>query len=121
MIYLYKRDTRWNNMPTKKEEELKEQVNNLQREFSGFANAVASDIIKLNHIIYGLLDEAGKISKIICVNCKEEAIRPHIEGLENSDICPACGRSLFDKEQITLDDMHQAIKKIGRENGSEEE
>jgi len=60
MIYVYKRDTRWNNMPTKIEE-LKEQVDNLQREFSGFANAVASDIIKLNHIIYGLLDEAGKI------------------------------------------------------------
>jgi|TARA_R110002012_G_scaffold125464_2_gene276989 formylmethanofuran dehydrogenase subunit E len=95
--------------------QLQGEINEVKREFSSFANAAATDIMKLNHIIYGLLDEAGKISRIECVNCKEEAIRPNIEGLENSDICPNCGRNLFNKEQTTLDDMHRAIQKIGEE------
>ena len=85
------------------------ELQDLKREFAGFANAAATDIMKLNHIIYGLLDEQSKISKITCVNCNEEAIRPDIKGLEQSDICPNCGRSLHKTEQINLQDLQDAV------------
>ena len=97
--------------------ELKE----LKRDFASFANAAATDIMKLNHIIYGLLDEQGKISKVTCVNCKQEAIRPDIEGLEQSDECPNCGRNLHKTEQINLQDMQNAVLKNDAGESNEEE
>jgi PHP family Zn ribbon phosphoesterase len=90
-----------------KVDELARKTDTLGTEFASFASAAANDIMKLNHLIYGLLDEAGKITKIICINCKKEAVRPDIEGIEQSENCPHCGRNLHKSEQITLDDLHR--------------
>ena len=112
------RSRRASGKPTVKQ--LKAELDELKREFGGFANAAATDIMKLNHIIFGLLDEQGKISKMTCINCKEECLRPDIEGLEQSEQCPNCGRSLHETEQINLQDMMKANMAQGSEKSEEE-
>lgn len=77
----------------------------LGMEFAGFAQAAANDILKLNHLIYAMLDKEGLITKITCVNCKQEVIRPELDGVEQSDNCPHCGQNLHKTTQATLDEV----------------
>jgi len=114
------RGRKFTGKPTVKQ--LQQELNEMRTEFSSFANAAVADIMKLNHIMYGLLDEQGKITRIECVNCKEEAVRPEIEGIENSEVCPNCGRNLHKTEQINLQDMQNAILEIDpSEDGADSE
>jgi uncharacterized paraquat-inducible protein A len=66
--------------------------------------------MKHNRLLYGLLADLGKLQNIICENCKEEVSRPILKDIENTDECPSCNRSLFEKKQISLDDMHRALQ-----------
>lgn len=121
LVGLYmSRGRKFSGKPTVKQ--LQTDLKELRIEFGSFANAAATDIIKLNHLVFGMLDEQGKITKITCVNCKEEAIRPDIEGIENSEDCPNCGRNLHKTEQINLQDMQNAILEVKpSENGEDSE
>ena len=84
--------------------EVSNKLDTLGSEFAGFANAAANDILKLNHLIYALLDKDDLITKIQCPHCKKEVIRPELEGIEQSEQCPHCGKGLYgESEQTTLD------------------
>jgi len=104
------RGRKFTGKPTVKQ--LQTELQEARAEFNAFANAAVTDIMKLNHIVFGMLDEQGKITRITCVNCKEEAIRPEIEGIENTEDCPNCGRNLHKTEQINLQDMQNAILEV---------
>ena len=104
------RGRKFSGKPTVKQ--LQAELQEARTEFNAFANAAVTDIMKLNHIVFGMLDEQGKITRITCVNCKEEAIRPEIEGIENTEDCPNCGRNLHKPEQINLQDMQSAIIEV---------
>lgn len=102
------RSRRASGKPTVKQ--MQEQVNTIEKEFHGFGNAVAGELMKHNRLLYGLLADLGKLENIICENCKEEVSRPILKDIENTDECPSCNRNLFEKKQISLDDMHQALQ-----------
>ena len=77
----------------------------LGMEFAGFAQAAANDILKLNHLIYAMLDKEGLITKIECANCGKEVIRPDLDGVDHSEDCPHCGQNLHKSTQVTLDEV----------------
>ena len=77
----------------------------LGMEFAGFAQAAANDILKLNHLIYAMLDKEGLITKIECANCGKEVVRPELEGVDHSEDCPHCGENLHKSTQATLDEV----------------
>ena len=85
--------------------ELTNKVDTLGMEFAGFAQAAANDIMKLNHLIFALLDKDGLITKITCANCKKEVVRPELEGVDHSEDCPHCGQNLHGSAQTTLDEV----------------
>ena len=95
--------------------QLQQEIDTLTKEFHGFGNAAASELMKHGKIIYALLEDLGKLENLICENCKETISRPIIKGIENTDECPSCKRSLFKKTQISLDDMQQAVNKSDSE------
>lgn len=80
-------------------------LDTLGMEFAGFAQAAANDILKLNHLIYAMLDKEGLITKITCVNCKKEVIRPELDGVEQSEDCPHCGQNLHNSTQVSLSEV----------------
>ncbi len=77
----------------------------LGMEFANFAQAAANDILKLNHLIYAMLDKEGLITKIECANCGKEVVRPELEGVDHSEDCPHCGENLHKSTQTTLDEV----------------
>lgn len=79
------------------------EVTELKNELSQFANALVQEVMKHNTLIYAMLEDAGKMEKIVCENCGEEVARPVLKGLDNNDDCPSCGESLFIKKQVKLD------------------
>jgi len=83
--------------------QLSAELDELKGEFARFANAAATDIMKLNHLVYAMLDEQGKITKITCTNCGQEAVQADIEGVEQSEQCPHCGQNLHEATQTTLE------------------
>ena len=97
-------DARVNDL-SKQLEAVVNKLDALGMEFAGFAQAAANDILKLNHLIYALLDRDGLITKIECANCGKEVIRPELEGVEHSEDCPHCGQNLHKTTQATLDEV----------------
>ena len=92
------------------------EVTELKNELSQFANALVQEVMKHNTLIYALLNDMGKMEKIICENCGEEVARPVLKDLENNDDCPSCGKSLFVTKQADLEDLSY----IADLNGEEE-
>ena len=82
--------------------QLQQRLDTIETEFHGFGNAAATELMKHNQLIYGLLSDLGKLETIKCENCGEEISRPILKGIENTDECPSCGKSLF---AVTLDDF----------------
>lgn len=85
--------------------EVTTKLDTLGMEFAGFAQAAANDILKLNHLIYAMLDKEGLITKLTCANCKKEVIRPELEGVEQSEDCPHCGQNLHNSTQVSLSEV----------------
>ncbi len=97
--------------------QLQGRIDTIEKEFHGFGNAAATELMKHGKLIYALLDDLGKLETLTCENCKEEISRPVLKDIENTDECPSCGRSLFIKTQVSLDDLHRGSQKA---NESEE-
>jgi hypothetical protein len=69
---------------------------------------MGNDVMKLQMMLYNLLNDMGKMDKLICPSCKEEVIRPILPNIPLEDVCPSCGGDLFDKDQMTIDDWDNA-------------
>ena len=97
--------------------QLQQKVDTVEKEFHGFANACVTDLMKLNRLMFGLLENLGKLDKINCSNCGSEVLRPNILELDQTEDCPDCGKNLFSKDtrQVTLDEMTRAVGKMGEE------
>ena len=81
-----------------------------QEAFENFVNEVANvitimgtDVMKIQTILYNLLDELDMVEKPICVSCKEQLYIPIVKGVDKSDICPSCGENIYGNEQATFE------------------
>ncbi len=94
-----------------------EAFENFVREVAGVISIMGADIMKMQTIMYNLLDEMGKIEKPICVACKEQLMIPVVKNVDKSDICPNCGENIYGKEQTTFESWDDE----GITQGGEEE
>lgn len=85
--------------------QLQGELTELKNELSQFANALVQEVMKHNTLIYAMLEDMGKMEKVVCENCNEEVARPILKGLDNNDDCPSCGKSLFVSKQADLEDL----------------
>jgi hypothetical protein len=79
------------------------------RETVKVINHMGNDVMKLQMMFYNLLDDMGKMDRVICSFCNEEVIRPILPNIPLEEVCPSCGESLFDKNQMSIDDWDNGI------------
>ena len=86
------------------------------KEFEEFKNEVmeAFKFIGYDHgrtknLLFALLEQEKHIERVVCKNCKEELLIPVLEGIEKSDICPACGENVYGHEQTTFENWDAGI------------
>jgi PHP family Zn ribbon phosphoesterase len=83
--------------------DIKQQIDTIKTEFHGFGNAVAQDLMRLHHLLYTMLDNDGKLERIVCHSCEQEVLRPKLDNLEQSDDCPNCGKDLYKGKQTSIE------------------
>lgn len=85
-----------------------EQLDKVMKAFAGEVSQslmqIGGDLMKVQNLLYLHLQEEDKLEKIACAFCKNELLRPNIKGIEKSDICPACGKNIFENKQTTFED-----------------
>ena len=99
---------------TKKVE--KEEFDKFVQEVAHVISIMGADIMKMQTIMYNLLDELDKVEKPICVSCKEVLFIPIVKNVERSDVCPSCGENIYGAEQTTFESWDE-----GETIGGEEE
>ena len=57
-------------------------------------HAVASDVQRLNIIVFQFLKTMGFAEEIVCRHCKVINMRPKVDGIEIDDRCADCGKTL---------------------------
>ena len=107
------RSRRMTGKPTVKQ--IDTRVSTIEKEFHGFANAAATDLMKVNRLLYAVMEDMGKLEKLNCASCGEEILRPNLDGLEQTEDCPACGRNIYGSDQTTLDDLQKGMAAIKEE------
>ena len=65
---------------------------------------MGNDVLKLQMMFYNLLDDMGKMDRVICPSCNEEVIRPILPNIPLEDVCPSCEEGLFDTTQTSVED-----------------
>ena len=80
-----------------------EHFENFIQEVAGVISIMGADIMKIQTIMYNLLDEMGKVEKPTCVSCKETLLIPIVQNVDKSDNCPSCGENIYGKEQTTFE------------------
>ena len=86
-----------------------EDMQMFMRETVKIIQHMGNDIVKLQMMFYNLLDDIGKIERAVCPSCNEEVLRPLLPNIPLEEVCPACGESLFDKNQMSIDDWDSGI------------
>jgi ribosomal protein S27AE len=86
-----------------------EDMQTFMRETVKVVQYMGNDIMKLQMMVYNLLDDMGKMDRVICPSCNEEVIRPILPNIPLEDVCPSCGEGLFDKNQMSIDDWDNGI------------
>ncbi|MAR83304.1 MAG: hypothetical protein CMF55_00715 [Legionellales bacterium] len=92
-----------------------EQFERFVQEVSQVITIMGADVMKMQSMMYNLLDELGKVEKPVCVACKEVLIIPVIKGIEKSDICPACGENIYGSGQTTFESWDDEGVSVGGE------
>jgi predicted RNA-binding Zn-ribbon protein involved in translation (DUF1610 family) len=84
-----------------------EHFDNFVQEVAGVVSILGGDLMKVQLILYNLLDEMGKIEKPICVSCKESLMIPVVKNIEKSDDCPNCGENIYGKGTTTFENWDE--------------
>lgn len=84
-----------------------EHFENFVQEVAGVVSILGGDLMKVQMILYNLLDEMGQLEKPICVSCKETLMIPVVKNIEKSDDCPNCGENIYGKEQTTFENWDE--------------
>jgi len=90
-------------MSRKSDAKISGRVNKIEEEFHAFGNAVATDLMKLHHLVYSFLEAEGKLQNLTCGHCQEQVLRPNLPNLDQSDNCPACGNDLIKGVQTKIE------------------
>lgn len=70
---------------------------------------VGYDHSRTKNLLFALLEQENHMERVVCKNCKEELLIPVLEGIEKSDICPACGENVYGHEQTTFENWDDGI------------
>lgn len=93
-----------------------EDFENFVKEVAHVISIMGADVMKMQTIMYNLLDEMDKVEKPICVSCKETLLIPIVQNVEKSDICPNCGENIYGSEQTTFESWdNEGITQDGEE------
>ena len=88
-----------------------EDIQMFMRETVRIIQVMGNDVVKLQMMFYNLLSEMGKRERLVCPSCNEEVLRPLLPNIPLEEVCPSCGESLFDKNQMSIDDWDNGIRK----------
>ena len=80
-----------------------EDFENFVKEVAHVISIMGADVMKMQTIMYNLLDEMGKVEKPSCVSCKETLLIPVVQNVDKSEVCPNCGENIFGNEQTTFE------------------
>tara|TARA_R100001082_G_C4253534_1_gene112463 strand:+ start:174 stop:461 length:288 start_codon:yes stop_codon:yes gene_type:complete len=86
-----------------------EDVQAFMRETVKIIQYMGMDIVKLQTMVYNLLDDMGKMDRVPCHSCGEEIIRPLLPNIPLEDMCPMCGSDLFEKSQTSVEDWDNGV------------
>ena len=92
-----------------------EDFENFVQEVAHVISVIGADVMKMQTIVYNLLDEMGKVEKPTCVSCKEKLLIPVVQNIDRSDDCPNCGENIYGNEQTTFESWDEGITIGGEE------
>ena len=93
--------------------ELQKDIGEMQTVINQLINAMTNDMSRLNGIVYAMLQEDGRFKESKCPSCSQVLFEPQLKLLPPSTSCPACGASLDDSEQMSIDDWDNGV--VGEE------
>jgi uncharacterized paraquat-inducible protein A len=65
---------------------------------------IALEQMKIQTLLYSLMEATGHLQKIPCPSCEEQVLRPDLPNVQQNDNCPACDSPLFEGTQTTFED-----------------
>jgi len=85
------------------------------QEVAEVVSILGADLLKVQTILYNLLDEMGQIEKPTCVSCNENLMIPIVQNVDRSDTCPNCGENIYGMEKTTFENWDKGITQDGEE------
>lgn len=73
------------------------------REVATALNVLGMDVMKMQRLLFASLAEQGHVKEVTCPSCKEILLIPTLPNIEQSDICPKCGSSIYEGNQMTFE------------------
>lgn len=93
--------------PTTKQ--LGKDMKEMQNVINQLINAMSNDMARINGIVYALLQEDGRLKESNCPSCKQVLFEPQLKALPKAETCPACGHSMEESEQMSIEDWDSGI------------
>jgi len=87
--------------PTTKQ--LGKDMKEMQNVINQLINAMSNDMSRINGIVYALLQEDGRLKESNCASCGQVLFEPLLKALPKAENCPACGHSMDDTEQMSIE------------------
>lgn len=74
------------------------------REVATAMNIVGMDLMRMQRLLYALMEATGHMEHRECPSCNENLLIPDLPTIEKSDICPTCEANIHQSTQTTFED-----------------
>tara|TARA_R110002020_G_scaffold390629_1_gene601077 strand:+ start:2421 stop:2708 length:288 start_codon:yes stop_codon:yes gene_type:complete len=74
------------------------------REVAEAMNIVGIDLLKIQRLLYALMEATGNMEYRACPSCGENLLIPDLPTIEKSEICPKCEANIHQSTQTTFED-----------------